>query len=222
MLAKLTAALLVIVLSIGAGAYIGFTVKSPPPVVIYKVGEPVVMRTEVGRLEVSTISVTEEFEQTTPNTILGISLGPTIAKIRATASYKYQVELAPEWRFIRRDSTFIVISPEAKPSLPVAIDTGTIQKNVSGTWSSFTGSGQINALEKSITRALEVRAKSPEYIELQREHARKTITEFVEKWVLSQDKWPKSKDYKIRVFFADEPVEKIQSSLLFPTPSVND
>lgn len=230
MLIKLAILIIVIVSSLGAGAYFGNTMTfgatvagaEKGPTTIVAQDEQVVMRTKGGLLEVSTIGATEIFEQATAYSALGINLGKSVARIRVPATYRYHVELAHEWRFIRRDKTFSVIAPAVKPSLPVAIDTAKLEAETFGKWSVFNGTASISELQKSITANLGQRASSQKYIDLQREHARKTVTDFVGKWVLSQDKWKSDSGYTVRVFFADEPVGAIQSSGYFPVPLVAD
>lgn len=221
MLIKLVV-LLIVSASLGAGAYLGIQNIQDKPhsqIVVTRLDEPVVMRTNGGLLEVSTITATEIFTQGTAHyvPIFNIPLGQTFSEIRAQATYRYHVALAHEWKFMRHDNEFVVIAPPVKPSLPVAINTATLQAQANGTWSFLTGNSQMSALQKTITEALAKKATLPQYIGLQRESARKTVTEFVQKWVLSQDKW-KGGQYTIRVFFADEPIDKIQSNDLFPVP----
>lgn len=207
----------------GIGTYGGYLIAKkelppkPTPVEVVLQDEPVIMRTNGGFLEVATITATEAFKQATDHTILGVPLGQTIAEIRVKAIYRYHVALAQEWKFIRRDKVFVAIAPPIKPSLPVAIDTNTLQAHANGTWSVLTGTSHIGVLQKSITAALAEKSVTPHYLILQREHARKTVTEFVQKWVLSQEKW-KNGGYTVRVFFADEPIEQIRANGYYPVP----
>ena len=60
-------------------------------------GEMVVMRTAGGLLEVSTIASEERFDSTTDHTVLGVSIGRTIAQIRVPAVYRYHIPLAKDW-----------------------------------------------------------------------------------------------------------------------------
>ena len=85
--------------------------------------EPVVMRTNGGLLEVTIIRSPERFEASQDHTILGIDVGRTVSLIRDPAVFRYHIELAPEWKILLTDKTFIVVAPPVKPSLPVAIDT---------------------------------------------------------------------------------------------------
>lgn len=225
MFIKAIAQLIIIAVSLGAGGYFvnkyypkGTQSSEPPVVVVKPLDEPVVMSTNGGLLGVSRVIATEEFSQTTNHEIFTIPIpGPTIAKIQVQATYHYHVELAPKWKFIRRDKTFVVIAPPVKPTLPIAIDTGTLKAQANGTWSFMTGNGQISALQKPITATLAEKAKSPYYLLLQKEHARATVKQFVQKWVLSQDKW-KDGDYSVRVFFADEPIDQLQANGYHPVP----
>jgi hypothetical protein len=84
-----------------------------------------------------------------------------------------------------------------------------MEKESSGLWSLFTGTTALNDLERSITSKLEQKAKSPLYINRQRDAARKTVAEFVKKWLLTQAKWNKLEGMRMRVLFQDEPMESL-------------
>jgi hypothetical protein len=98
-----------------------------------------------------------------------------------------------------------------KSSVPVAIDTARLQAESSGRWSLFTGSGRVDELRRSITKTLNAKAGSPAYVQLQREAARQTLKEFVQKWLVTQERWKAESGYPIRVFFADEPIQSLNA-----------
>ncbi len=175
---------------------------------------PVVMRTPGGLLEVSTITAEERFESTVNHTILGVPVGKTVALIRVPTVYRYHVELAKEWKIAEVGGSLLVIAPRAQPSLPVAINTAELQGFSAGVWSPFAGASTLAALQKSITPRLDVKAKSDEMINLQREAARKTVTEFVEKWVLVEPRWKGLAKPTVMVFFSDEPLGRKAAPLL--------
>ena len=170
---------------------------------------PVVMRTNGGLLEVSTITSPERFESAHDHTILGVPMGTTVTNIRVPATYRYHIDLAPEWKILLREKTFVVVAPSVKPSLPVAIDTAKLEAQSFGVWSLFTGHGQIEQLQRSITQALADKASSTPYVQMQRESARATVKEFVAKWLITQEQWKDVAAYPIKVFFADEPIQAL-------------
>lgn len=203
--------------SLAANAYLGFRIWADDSEATTDAGvvdEPIIMRTPGGVLEVSTITATESFQRTTPHTILGVHVGTTIAQIRVPAVYRYHIKLARDWEVLLRNKTFIVIAPAIEPSLPVAIKTGQLQAQSFGVWSPVTGPDLIQALQKSITQELAKRAGTPNYIQLQRNAARQTVTEFVQKWLVTQEQWKRVSGHKIQVFFADEPIQGLESVLL--------
>ena len=51
---------------------------------------------------------------------------------------------------------------------------------------------------REITGRLAQKAASPAYLALQREDARKTVTEFVEKWLVTQESWKSARQPEIR------------------------
>jgi hypothetical protein len=178
-----------------------------------------VIRTKGGTLAVSTIKAPEFFQATADHTVFGVPVGQTTSQIRVPAVYNYHVELAPEWKVTVRDKTFIVIAPRVKPTLPVAIDTAKLERYASGTWSLFTGAAELDRLQRSISASLAAKAALPSYVQFQREAARTTVTEFVTKWLVTQQRWQPASDYKVQVFFADEPIEALGAA---PPPFVKE
>jgi hypothetical protein len=143
--------------------------------------------------------------------VLGIEIGETVPRIRVPAVYRYHVELAREWRVLRTGEVFTVVAPAVRPSLPVAVDLARMEKDASGTWVllPFTETEALDSLERRITSKLAEKAVIPAYIALQREAARRTVTEFVRKWLVTQVEWQAASRPAIQVLFADEPVGSI-------------
>lgn len=100
-----------------------------------------------------------------------------------------------------------MVAPVIKPALPVAVDLERMQKDVGGSWVlvAFNASEDLDILERQITAKLAQKAGSAAYIEIQREYARKTVGEFVRKWLVTQARWRDASGVSIRVRFADEP-----------------
>ena len=194
--------------------YLVLTRSAPPPSAPPITEGPIVLHIKGGRLEVSTIHATEQFERSTNERLLGLPIGKTVTRIRVPAVYRYHVDLGSDWRVLLKDRTFTVISPPVVPSLPVAIDTTQLQAEASGRWSFVTGAQRIANLQESITGALANKASSPVYVELQREVARQTLKEFVAQWLITQERWKGSAAYPIHVHFANEPMSQPFAALL--------
>jgi len=175
--------------------------------------EIMVMRTRGGLLEVSRINATEVFDTRFVHSVLGVEVGETVPRIRVPAVYRYHIELAPQWRVLRTEEVFTVVAPAVKPSLPVAVDLERMEKDASGTWVllPFTETEALDSLERRITARLARKAVMPAYIQLQREAARRTVGEFVQKWLVTQAQWNTASRPRIRVLFADEPVGSIDT-----------
>ena len=206
--------LLLIGVAVNAGLFV-WQLRSPPKTSIAAYSSiKLVMRTPGGLLEVSTVTSEERFDSTTNHTILGIPLGKTVAQIRVPAVYRYHIPLAKDWDIRQSGAALVVIAPAARPTLPVAINTAKLESFSSGTWSLVTGRESLALLQKSITEILEKRAASPEMTLLQRESARQTVSEFVQKWVLENPRWRNLKAPTVFVFFEDEPLGKRAVPLL--------
>jgi hypothetical protein len=208
----------ILVISLAVNGLVGYVLWHRQPAQLVQVtGGPVVMRTQGGLLEVSTITSQERFETTKNHTILGVPFGTTISMIQVPAVFRYHIPLAREWTFRVEGGTLVVMAPPVRPSLPVAVDLAKLQAFSSGVWAPLTAQSQQAALQKSMTTALEKRAGSSEMLQLQREVARKTVTEFVQKWVVEQSKWKEGKSPVVLVFFEDEPLGSQIAPLLRAT-----
>ena len=144
-------------------------------------------------------------------TVAGINLGTTVSQIQVPVTYRYQIEPAKDWPTYMRDGRFLVIVPAVRPSLPVAIDTSRMRMQTQSGWLRFNGRENLDALLAEVTPELAVKARSPAYIEAQREQARKTATEFAAKWLITQERWKTVKPSQVRVYFADEPIERLRT-----------
>lgn len=209
--------LAVLVTSLGANLYLAQRLRGEERRIdlqLASVDRIEVLRTRGGLLQVSTIQAPESFQATKPHDLLGLDLGATTTRIRVPAVFHYHIELAPQWPLrVRPDGTVIVVAPAVRPTLPVAIDTARLERQAEGRWSLFTGRSELDALQASITRTLAVKAASPSYIEFQREAARKTVAEFVDKWLLAQPRWKDLPARRVQVFFADEPIAALPDPL---------
>lgn len=168
------------------------------------------MRTKGGLLEVSKVLATEHLESSVINTALGFEVSKTTARVRVPAVYRYHIELAPEWTFTVKDNAILVIAPAVKPSLPVAIDTTKLASDSAGVWSIVNGQKKIDELIKTVTPILAVKAISNQYMDLQRDSARKTVEEFVRKWLLTQKDLKSVSTYPLHVYFSDEPISPVK------------
>ena len=73
-------------------------------------------------------------------------------------------------------------------------------------------SDQLAALEKSITASLATKAASAPMLARQREAARATVAEFVQKWLMTQTDWKPHAGKKVEVLFADEPIDALDAT----------
>lgn len=167
--------------------------------------EILVMRTPGGLLEVSRITATEQFSKKFVYSVLGMDVGETVAHVRVPATYRYQIKLGSEWKIVRTDEVFTVTTPPVAPSLPVAVDLKHMEEDSGGTWIlvPFNEDEDLKALRSEITAVLARKAGSAAYLRLQREDARKTVTEFVQKWLVKQESWKVAKQPRIEVVFGD-------------------
>jgi hypothetical protein len=183
-----------------------FTPRIAPPSILppQERDVPVTFRSKGGLLEVAGMIKLEDFYREDNLKWWFVDWGTTISQIRIEATYRYHVKLSGEWRVRIKEFVCIVEAPQLEPTLPVAIDTSkTVHKTERG-WARFNEDENLELLRKSISEKLRQKAERPEYLNLVREPARKTIEEFIASWLLKEDIWGSSEWHVIKVVFPDE------------------
>ena len=166
---------------------------------------PAVASTHGDVLELATLTSTETFSRE-ESTMLAWGYLPTSttsAEIRVPATYRYHLKLSGSWRLATRGNVCVVLAPRIEPSLPPAIDTARMEKRAASGWASFDKDAMLDDLEKDITRHLSQRAANTKHIDLVREQCRRSVAEFVQKWLVKKLQWPE-KFNAIVVVFPDE------------------
>ena len=108
----------------------------------------------------------------------------------------------------------MVVAPVLRASVPVAIDTSTWRERTANGWARFDKDEQLEALRKGVSSDLEQRANDERRIALAREASRRTIGEFVEKWLLLKDpQWKPGTFSVVKVVFQDEMDEGLSTEL---------
>ena len=166
---------------------------------------PVVMHTSGGRLEVATVTATEAFKlDAPPKSLLGVDMGQTISNVQAKVVYRFHIEMAKEWPIKIQGTTAIVEAAEMKPTLPVAFDTATMEKQTRSGWARFDKHENMEELERRLSPKLEERAYG--YKGLALESARKSVGDFVRTWLMKEGHSQQGAAYQVQVVFPGEPV----------------
>jgi len=156
-------------------------------------------------LETATSSVPETFTQSDSATLFNvIPLGTTVSEIRVPAVYRYHVRLYDPWRLVVSGPVCLVMAPQFEPSLPPAIVTDQMEKSSSTGWLRFNGDDDLATLERGITAELEKRAGDKEHRDFVREACRRSVAEFVKRWLMKEDYWRDDRFHQIVVVFPDE------------------
>ena len=157
-------------------------------------------------LEVATMQTDETLTKFDMKTILNdaVYLGTTISEIRTPVVYRYHIRLSDPWQLSTEQGGIVVHAPLLRPTLPPAIRTESMEKKSEAGWLRFNAAENLAALEKGLTPALEKRAGNPAHINLVRETARKSVVEFVKKWLLKDARNSAESARPITVIFPDE------------------
>ena len=143
-----------------------------------------------------------------------IYLGKTVAEIRARVTFRYHIRLSDSWELTVRSNICIVRAPQIRPSLPPAIHSDTMEKRAESGWARFDKNEKLAELEKSMTGIFSERAKDPLHLESVREASRRSVAEFVKRWLLKEDHWRTDRFTSIIVIFPDEiePAAKLEAA----------
>ena len=181
----------------------------------WRTDPPVVSTLPGGLLETATIRMGEDFYKSDALTWWGLYLGNTASHIQVAATYRYGVPLAdPVWEIVTKGQIAVVVAPVLRPSLPVAVDTSTWRERTENGWARFDKEEQLEQLRQGVSNDLEQRANDPRRIALAREASRRTIGEFVEKWLLTKDaQWKAGAFSVVKVVFQDEMDEGLSTEL---------
>ena len=133
-----------------------------------------------------------------------LPFGTTVTEIRVPVTYRYHVRLAAPWRLDVSGNACVVQAPALEPTLPPAIHTDRLEKRAERGWLPVDVTAQMDALERSLTPTLSVRARSPETVELVRDLCRRRLAEFVRSWLLQTGHWQDERLTTVVVRFADE------------------
>ncbi|MDZ7290538.1 MAG: hypothetical protein ONB42_11455 [candidate division KSB1 bacterium] len=169
---------------------------------------PTIFRTPGGNLEVAGFTATETFVSSdtakVPFFNWNIPGATTTVIIKAPVIYRYHVRVLDRWEIEVVNNTCRIYAPELRPTLPPAIETDKMEI------SSFEGPLAFNAevqqakLLQSLTPQLNANATDTTKLKLVREEARKTVSEFVQAWLLQRGDWGEKKIENIKVVFREE------------------
>ncbi|GEP43449.1 hypothetical protein [Brevifollis gellanilyticus] len=137
-------------------------------------------------LEVATMETNETVTRYDMKTLFNeiIYLGTTVSEIRTPVVYRYHIKLSEDWQLHVQDGQCIVRAPGLRPSQPPAVRTDGMEKKSDAGWFRFNADDNLANLEKELTPTLEKRAGNKAHLDNIREAARKSVAEFVKKWLL--------------------------------------
>jgi len=168
--------------------------------------QPTVRGNDGNILEIATATSTESFASRTYYTAFGKEVpgSDVVSKITVPATYRYHIDLNSNWEIVTRDQRMYVVAPIIEPSLPVAIDTARMKKEVEGSWLRVDEQADLDSLQSTLTTELALRSADPETIDQISDEARLSVAKFVKAWLLSQEHWRADGFNEIIVLFDNE------------------
>ncbi|NDJ15370.1 MAG: hypothetical protein EBY17_30005, partial [Acidobacteriia bacterium] len=123
-------------------------------------------------LEVATTRQVEFFERTDQRSLLGISLGTNVARVRLPVTYRYHLRLADPWRLEVEGSHLIIHAPLLRASLPPAIHTDEMDVHTERGWCRSTPEDLLRELHRDVTPLISQWASNEQHLGMVRETAR--------------------------------------------------
>ncbi|MDP6794965.1 MAG: hypothetical protein QF721_10935 [Verrucomicrobiota bacterium] len=161
-----------------------------------------------GLLELAKITATETFRSEDELTYdfkwFEIDAGTTITEIRVPVTYRYHLRMRDVWQLTVSNSVCVVHAPAIRPSQPPAIHTDRMEKSSDEGWARFNAEEQMAKLEKAITPTIRDYAGDDRHLGVVRENCRKTVSEFIEDWLLREGQWGDGRLRFVKVYFPGE------------------
>lgn len=157
-------------------------------------------------LEIATAEASERFARTTNFEVFGkkLPMSTSVSEITVPATYRFHIDLNDEWNLTSDGKRLIVRAPRVRPTLPVAFDTGRVEKKTSSGWVRWDADDDLADLEKGITSELAVRAADPATIAKIEDEGRIAVARFVRTWLLTREAWGDGRFEEIVVIFEGE------------------
>lgn len=161
-----------------------------------------------GLLELAKVTATETFRSEDERTYgfkwFEVDAGTAITEIRVPVTYRYHLRMRDAWQLSVTNNVCIVHAPEIRPSQPPAIHTDRMEKSSNEGWARFNADEQMAKLEKAITPTLRKFAGDGQHLDVVRENCRKTVSEFIEDWLLREGQWGDDRFRVVKVYFPGE------------------
>jgi hypothetical protein len=179
--------------------------SSPPTISTTAQSERVVvMPTAGGRLEIATVRARETLTRASSKVLFDlIDLGTTVSEVRVDAVYRFHIGMEKAWPLRIAGRTCLVGAGPVRPTLPVAFDSGKVERSTASGWARFDKAANLRELESSLTPLLAGRA--PQYRKQAQEAGRAVVAEFVLEWLVREQQWRRDPEHRVVVVFADEP-----------------
>ena len=171
-------------------------------------------------LEVATSRQVEFFERTDHHSILGVSLGTNVARLRLPVTYRYHLRLADPWRLEVQGNHLIVHAPVLRASLPPAIHTDEMEARTERGWCRCAPADPLRELHREVTPLISQWAGNEQHLGLVRETARLQVAEFLRRWLEGETRWGPRSFTAITVRLGGEALPPPQPTRsLFLTPA---
>ncbi|MEE2948379.1 MAG: hypothetical protein VX392_08675 [Verrucomicrobiota bacterium] len=161
-----------------------------------------------GLLELAKLTATETFRSSDELTYdfkwFEVDAGTTTTEIRVPVTYRYHLRMLDAWQLTVTNSVCVVHAPVIRPSQPPAIHTDRMEKSSDEGWARFNADEQMAKLEKAITPTLRDYAGDERHLGVVRENCRKTVSEFIQNWLLREGQWGEGRLRFVKVYFPGE------------------
>jgi hypothetical protein len=157
-------------------------------------------------LEIATAEASERFSRTTNFEVFGkkLPMSTSVSEITVPATYRFHIDLNDDWNLTSDGKRLVVRAPRVRPTLPVAFDTGRVEKKTSSGWVRWDADDDLADLEKGITGELAIRAADPDTIAKIEDEGRIAVARFVRTWLLTREAWGDGRFEEIVVIFEGE------------------
>jgi hypothetical protein len=113
-----------------------------------------------------------------------LPFGETVSEIRTAARFQYQIRLEKRWPIACSEAQCVVRTGAVELAEPVAIYHEQTERKTTSGWARFDKAENLEALNRSLGRALVLRGNAPRNRDLGLREGRAEIEKFVREWMI--------------------------------------
>ncbi|MFZ2654813.1 MAG: hypothetical protein WAX69_07830 [Victivallales bacterium] len=126
----------------------------------------------------------KEYRFSSPWIMEGKTLSTAVMEVRAPVAYNYYVDMKGSWKIVCENETLTITAPKLQVEEP-ATDLSRMETRIDSGKLIFGEQAKLDELRKQFYSDMRRKSLTPEYVDLVREDARRSLADFANGWIIS-------------------------------------